>query len=84
MGSLGSGEPNDFWKKIALFFLLKKIENISDIRYILYVCKVKHERSMCPSGFVSPLVRARDLKVSGLKPQTPFFFLTFSFLLSKF
>ena len=41
--------PVIFGKKLPIFFF--EIKNIFDIRYILYVCKSKHERSMCP-GFV--------------------------------
>ena len=31
MGSLGSGEPSDFWEKFAQFFLKKKIKKIFQV-----------------------------------------------------
>ena len=41
-----------FLEKICPVFFFK-IKNILDIRYILYACKVKHERSLYSCGFVS-------------------------------
>ena len=72
MGSLSSGEPSDFFEKNCPVFL--KLKNILDIRYILYACKVKHERNMWSNGFVSHVVGARRTKRSEVRNLNhPFF-----------